>query len=57
MPKAEYHRRRAEDCRQLAQSIDDRQMAAALDELADVYESCAEHFADAPRDGQMRSAA
>jgi hypothetical protein len=57
MPKAEYHRRRAEDCRSLARRCDDQQMAAALGELAEHYDSCAEHFADEPYNGgQMRSA-
>jgi hypothetical protein len=59
MPKAEYHRRRAEDCRLLARSCDDRQMAAALSELAEHYDSCANHFTDADQgqDGQMSAIA
>ena len=43
MPQASYHRQRAEDCRTLARSCEDPQMAAALGELADHYESYAEH--------------
>ena len=53
MPQASYHRQRAADCRTIAHSCDDPQMAAALGELADHYESCAQHF-DAEQGRQRR---